>query len=269
MELEIFDVEHGACALLTCDDSRRIMIDCGHNATTGWRPGTHLRRNGIVRLEMLTITNFDEDHVSGLPDLLDNIDVRALYRNESVTPAILRTLKSEDGMGAGIDRLVDMMPVYTVYPNVQAPAFPGVQYDAFYLHYPQFDDENNLSLALRLTINGIVFLFTGDLENAGWKALLEGNPSFREAVRQTNVLVASHHGRIDGYEPEVFTKYGCNPFWVVISDKGYVYESQETVNLYGQHAIGGSFRGEDRKVLTTRNDGNISFIFEGGKWWGR
>jgi hypothetical protein len=43
MELQIFDVEHGACALLTAHNGTRFMIDCGHNSTTGWKPGTYLR----------------------------------------------------------------------------------------------------------------------------------------------------------------------------------------------------------------------------------
>jgi hypothetical protein len=37
MKLQIFDVEHGACSLLTADNNARVMIDCGHNATTGGR----------------------------------------------------------------------------------------------------------------------------------------------------------------------------------------------------------------------------------------
>lgn len=46
MQLQIFDVEHGACALLTADNGTRLMIDCGHNATTGWRPGSYLLFGG-------------------------------------------------------------------------------------------------------------------------------------------------------------------------------------------------------------------------------
>lgn len=37
MELKVFDVEHGACALLSCDNGARLMIDCGHNSTTHLR----------------------------------------------------------------------------------------------------------------------------------------------------------------------------------------------------------------------------------------
>lgn len=35
MELKIFDVEHGACALLTCGNGTRLVIDGGYNGDTG------------------------------------------------------------------------------------------------------------------------------------------------------------------------------------------------------------------------------------------
>lgn len=81
MILEVFDVEHGACALVTTSNCRRIMIDCGHNAKSGWRPGTFLVGAGIPRLDRLFVTNYDEDHVSGYPDLISNVVVDVLERN--------------------------------------------------------------------------------------------------------------------------------------------------------------------------------------------
>jgi len=60
LTLCVFDVEHGACAMLApIDDAtgqlgRIAMIDSGHNATTGWRPSTHIR-NALKR-EHLTIS---------------------------------------------------------------------------------------------------------------------------------------------------------------------------------------------------------------------
>jgi beta-lactamase superfamily II metal-dependent hydrolase len=105
MELQIFDVEHGACALLTADNGTRLMIDCGHNATTGWKPGTYLRSKNISTLEMLAVTNYDEDHASGADDLFRNINVKWLWRNPSVSGTTLKKLKSDAGMGPGIDSL--------------------------------------------------------------------------------------------------------------------------------------------------------------------
>lgn len=106
MKLQIFDVEHGACSLLTADNNTRFMIDCGHNATTGWEPGTYLAQQGISQLDMLAITNYDEDHASAAANLFDNIFVSWLFRNASVSAATIKSLKREQGMGSGIERLV-------------------------------------------------------------------------------------------------------------------------------------------------------------------
>jgi hypothetical protein len=56
MDLRIFNVEHGACALLTTDAGHRLVIDCGHNATTGWYPGEYLAGQGIGGLDALCVS---------------------------------------------------------------------------------------------------------------------------------------------------------------------------------------------------------------------
>jgi len=53
MILDIYDVEHGACALITTSNGRRILINSGHNASTGWRPGTFLCNAGVLGLDRL------------------------------------------------------------------------------------------------------------------------------------------------------------------------------------------------------------------------
>lgn len=264
MRLTIFDVEHGACSLLQCDNGAHIMIDCGHNASTGWRPGSYLRRQGVDTLDMLVVTNYDEDHVSGLPDLRKNVTIQRLWRNKTVSPDTLKRLKSEDGMGPGIDALVSMASTYTATGDPLD--IPGVGRQSFHHDYPLFDDENNLSFVVFLKLNGIGFLFPGDLETKGWDLLLANNAKFREAVADTKVLIASHHGRESGVCPDIFLKYGCRPYWIVISDKGYMYDTQQTVPYYSRQAQGANFRGEDRKVLTTRNDGAIHFWFGNNQW---
>lgn len=266
MQLQIFDVEHGACALLTCDNNTRFMIDCGHNATTGWRPGTYLRQRGIETLEMLAITNYDEDHVSGIANLFDNIDVRWLVRNTAVSGAAIRGLKSEDGMGAGIERLIHGIERVFTGDGVTEPlpVFDGLEWQVFWNDPSTFDDENNLSCVVHLMCHGIGVLFPGDLERPGWLEVLR-RTAFQQALRNTSVLVASHHGRETGCCGEI-ERY-CNPYYVVISDKGYMYDTQNTIQFYRNIARGGPFRGENRRVLTTRRDGRIGFSFLDSQNW--
>jgi beta-lactamase superfamily II metal-dependent hydrolase len=264
LKLQIFDVAHGACALLTCDNGTRIMIDCGHNATTGWKPGDYLARLGVTKLDMLMITNYDEDHVSGIRNLEERIYFDWLVRNNSVTGSTLLTLKSDTGVGTNIKYLVSRMSQFTVSPAERAmPVFPGVIWNVFNNPYPTFDDENNLSMAVSLTINGLRFLFPGDLEKAGWLQLLINNPAFFEAVKNTDVLVASHHGRQNGICESIFDTVGCKPKIIVISDDYHQYDTQRTLHYYGSKAEGMMLNGEQRKVLTTRCDGEISFDFAG------
>ena len=270
MRLQIFDVEHGACSLLTADNNTRLMIDCGHNGTTGWKPGTYLTQQGIGVLDMLAITNYDEDHASGAADLLDKIHVSWLLRNTSVSAATIRMLKRENGIGSGIERLAHAIDhVFTGpapgAPPMAEPVFKGLTRQVFYSSYPRFNDENNLSMVVFLKCHGTGVMFPGDLEKPGFVELLK-NDAFKQALRETNVYIASHHGRENGCCEEI-VPYLANAYYVVISDKGYEYDTQKTIPFYSRIAKGGPFGLEPvRKVLTTRCDGRIAFEFAPGSW---
>lgn len=262
MELKVFNVEHGACALLICDNGNCLMIDSGHNATSGWMPGNYLRSIGLTTLNMLFITNYDEDHVSGFRNLDSLIKIDWMVRNTTVSANNLYQLKSETGMGVNIQHLANRVNDFLPSNNAR-PIFPRVEWQVFNNYYPDFDDENNLSMVVCLIIDGIKFLFPGDIEGSGWLSLLQKEDSLCRAVANTNVLIASHHGRQNGVCTEIFDQLGCNPDVIIISDDYHQYDTQQTVKYYANKAKGISFRGRDRWVLTTRNDGDISFFFDG------
>ena len=116
--------------------------------------------------------------------------------------------------------------------SIALPVFAGLdQRQGFCNSYPTFDDENNLSMAVFLKCHGIGVLFTGDLEKAGFAALIKHNAAFRQALRETHVYIASHHGRANGCSEEILP-YLTNVFYVVISDKGYKYDTQRTMPFY-------------------------------------
>ena len=269
--LQVFDVEHGGCALLTVPapgvGCTRMLVDCGHNSTTKWYPGEHLRNLGVRYLEQLVITNYDEDHVSGYPNLLQqNIGVDWILRNPTVSPQTIRHLKTENGMGPGIDCLVKSLATYgpPVPGSVSSPQFHGVQVEWFFNPYPFFDDENNLSLVLHLTIHGFSFLFPGDMECAGFENILRTNKRLRSVVGALDVLIAAHHGRESGICHAMFDAWNCRPKLVVISDDYKQYDTQETTDYYANKSSGiENFRsmGNTRRVITTRSDGEIVFSF--------
>jgi len=253
MEIEIFDVEHGACSLVTADNGRRILVDCGHNSSTNWRPSQFLPARGIQYVDRLIVSNYDRDHVSDLPDLLAKVGVPVLSRNPSVWPDLLRAMKVENGMDPGIGTLAYMAGNYYTQALPVPQDFGALQVAHYWNVYPAFTDENNLSLVTILRYHDLGFIFPGDIENAGWRHLLQ-RADFRAALAHVNVFVASHHGRENGYCSEVFD--WCSPEIVVFSDGSIIHETQKTAGLYRQHARGiRFFDGTTRHVITTRRNG--------------
>jgi len=266
MRIVIWDVQHGACAMvqhvLGQYAGRLAMIDSG--SADDWRPSTYITRClGRNRLDYLFITNADQDHMSDLQGLWDaGIFTPVLYRNPSYTGEQLRQIKLQCGpLSADAQRYVSACSTFN--RPVEEPFnsnMGGISATTFWNPYPAFTDTNNLSLVIFIKYANFKILFPGDLEKPGWRALLQ-RADFLAELSGTDVLVASHHGRENGYCAEIFDHF--NPSAVVISDKPIQHETQQTVPDYRRVVRDQGVRVrttmKDRHVLTTRRDGWIQF----------
>lgn len=253
MILTIFNVRHGFCAYLIADTNNVMLLDCGDDDEAGFSPSSYLRRTQCTGIEQLVITNFDQDHVRDLPNVLRSFPITTFVRNRSFSPEQLISMKLEAGPITNAMNVAIAMHRDYVHP-VTAPDFGIIQYNAFCNDYPTFADTNNLSLVSFIHYDGMGIIIPGDLEREGWLELLR-DQRFRDNLAKVNVFVASHHGRENGYCEEVF-QY-CSPDIFIISDKEIVHDTQD--NVYATHATGLPFNNgtQTRYVLTTRSDGNI------------
>lgn len=256
MELTIHDVGHGLCISLIHQNGNVMMWDCGHK--DNYRPSEFLARLGVSSVDYLFITNYDEDHVSDLPGLRRNIRLRSMYRNRSISVEQLRQLKQQGGpISPAMESLLDMIQTYTGGPLNPAPEFPGVRFKTFSNPYgDEFPDANNISLVTLLECGGTKFIIPGDIETKGWLELLKRH-DFASELAKVNIFVASHHGRENGYCKEVFDI--CTPDVVIFSDSSIKYASQEMSQTYASHASGINFNDTTRYVLSTRNDGSLTW----------
>lgn len=262
MQIDIFDVGHGACAVITAPGGQRMMIDCGTNPDRPWSPSIHYIGSPI---DVLAITNFDEDHVSDFPHVLKLCTVNRFQLNNSVTVAALSQMKADGGMGKGIQGVHELLSSIGTGPTLAPLDFSPVYYRAYYNMYgADFTDPNNLSLVLIIEYAGFKIIFPGDLERPGWRKLLE-NPQFAQDLIGVNVFIASHHGRETGCCYEVFKFW--KPEIIVISDKDKEFDSQETVPWYRQRSRGIPAGNQNKNVFTTRNNGNMTIsIGTDGQW---
>lgn len=260
MKLEVFNVEHGACALLSCDDGTLIAIDCGHNNGTGWTLDQHLLARGRGYLDELWITNLDQDHLSGLVPLWSSITIGNIRINPSLTARDLLRLKYIGGTPTDDIKLLCHL-MQTGFVNRPMP-LPTTEISAVsaWNTFGRFEDTNNLSMAVVVTTCGMRVFFPGDLEKAGMENLLWLPAPFGDLVRDIDLLVAPHHGRVNGqcqrlFDAQTFGK----PMACIVSDGSIKHDSQVTDDWYRQR-VGGIVltNNTPRFVLTTRSDGNIT-----------
>jgi len=261
MKIDIFDVGHGNCALITCPNGARIMIDCGYRSDPGWFPSVTFSGQFI---DLLVVSNLDEDHVNDLPYIWRDVSLGSIFSNPSVTASALAAMKSKHGMNDGVRQVHTILKDYGT-GLIGKPADIGlVGAWAYWNRYGvDFTDTNNLSLATFIRYGAFTILFAGDLETTGWRTLLK-SPHFQADLASVNVLVASHHGRANGRCEEVFNT--CHPDAVVFSDYKLQHDSQDTVPWYraktkglvdltsSRHPLLGHSK---RHVLTTRHDGSM------------
>lgn len=255
MRFEILNVEHGFCAYAVGRDGGALLFDCGSGPVN--RPSTYLPGKGITTIRRFFVTNYDEDHIIDLIAVRQNLYIEVLTRNASMTSAQIRALKTPP-VSPAMNELLSMVDSFTGGVTQEQLEPPGLSVWMFHNDYPTFTDTNNLSLLTFLDVGRVSFVLGGDLERPGWLQLLR-NPQVRELLKRVDVFVASHHGRQSGYCREVFDY--CTPRLVVMSDGPVQHGTQLMASTYAQHASGESFSTPSgqhvRKVVTTRNDGNI------------
>lgn len=260
MQIEIHDVDHGGCVVITGPQGHRLMLDCGYNLDRPWFPSIAYANQVIQTLMFL---NLDEDHVEDLPDLWKRTQINGIFSNPTVTAPALKAMKLQ-GMRTGVQMAHDILAFFRSGCIGQwNHPLGGVWWHAFWNVFGcDFTDTNNLSLAVFVSYGPFTILFGGDMEASGWKKLLQ-NPSFVARLPEVKVYVASHHGRDNGRCEALFQH--MKPEVVIFSDGAKTYGTQETTDWYGRRVTGivetskaptalGPIR---RKVMTTRKDGTL------------
>lgn len=262
MRVQIHDVDHGGCVVISGPEGHRLMLDCGLNLKRSWFPSVAYQGE---RIDTLMLMNLDEDHCEDLDSLWEHCPVGAIVSNPTVDAPALRAMKARHGMRGGVRKAAEIFETHGPgFIGDWSHGLGGVHWQAFWNRYgSDFTDTNNLSLAVFVEFGGFTILFGGDLERPGWRRLLESS-AFRAKLASINVYVASHHGRENGCCAELF-EY-ARPDLVIFSDGVKLHGTQETRDWYAFRAGGipdisrprGAFGHPLRKVMTTRSDGTIT-----------
>ena len=98
MIIDIADVGHGACSVVSYPNDSKIMVDAGCRWDPLWLPSIEYFGQ---QFSQLILQNLDEDHCKNLTPLLGAARFPSLRSNPTVNADALKLLKPS-GMAAGV-----------------------------------------------------------------------------------------------------------------------------------------------------------------------
>lgn len=272
LKLIIFDVEHGFCGYILTPNGYSLMVDCG--ARPDFSPVDYLLSNSSIyfprlfqnkQLTKLIVTHPHGDHIQDIQNLHEKLSPAFLYRTELSSymkedlDLVLRE-KQDSNLKLYREKLDEAY----IYKPVELPDWGVVKRTYFSLT----PDEarlvdpakviNNTSIVLLLECYGRKILYGGDLETAGWEALIKYNKkNFKEKVAGVDIFMAPHHGHKSGFSKELFDIMG-KPLVNIVSKNSEVGETDVHSDYSNENFSRGLIlNNQVRRKLTTRNDGSI------------
>lgn len=268
MKLIIWNVQHGSAAYLNTPAGKHIVIDLGANTGTGinddFSPLKYLKSIcKVQQIDEVIITHPHTDHIDDIMNF-DLLSPQIILRPKHLSWEDIEKANPSKDQNK-IEKYFEIDQRYYVpVKSLENPKRPenngGVNIQTFIPSKCGTTNINNHSVVTVIEYLGVKIIVPGDNEEASWKELLE-NIEFVEAIKDTNIFVASHHGRESGYYSKLFDYF--SPELVIVSD-GSSMETSVT-DKYSEIAEGWNVykRSEDekkaykRKCLTTRKDGTI------------
>ena len=195
LEVTVLDVGQGDSLFVTFPDRRTMLVDAGgalgsfHSG--GMRSGLdigedvvspYLWSRGLKQIEVVALTHAHQDHIGGLPAVLENFRVQELWVGRDIDIALYRqalAIARQRGVRVIHMKEGDTFARGIVAGNILWPEETSEHETA----------KNDDSLVLRLTDGSQSILLSGDIERPSERRILAENE-----IVEANFLKVAHHG---------------------------------------------------------------------------
>ncbi|HJT87310.1 MAG TPA: ComEC/Rec2 family competence protein, partial [Bryobacteraceae bacterium] len=253
LELTDIDVGQGESLLVGLPDGKHMLVDGGGIPAFGQRSRTqldigedvvapYLWSRSIRTLDIIAISHIHDDHLGGIPALIDDFHPKELWTGATPDSPLWRQVCERAARNK------------TAIVRLQAGRhlqFGGAEIDVLApppAYVPADVPKNNDSLVFRIRYGRHAFLLTGDIERGMERAILP-------RMAAADVLKVAHHGSKTSSSNEFLD--AVKPSFALISaglDNIYGYPAAEILRrLQTRHAF----------VLRTDRDGLISISSDG------
>ena len=191
-KIYFIDVGQGDSTLIITENKKNILIDGGGNVTNkNYDIGEnillpYLLDRGITKIDYLFVSHFDFDHVGGLYEIIDklNVDNIIIPKNKSISEEEKEFTKKAKEKHIKIYRLCQNDKIYidkNTKIDILSPLNEEIEENYI----------NNNCLVFKFTYNNFSMLFTGDIEEIAEKEILK---NVSKNILKSDILKIPHHG---------------------------------------------------------------------------
>lgn len=263
VQITLFDVGNGQAVSIQTKDSH-ILLDAGGTHSRHFNVGRDivakkLTQNQFPKFDFILASHNDTDHINGIAPLLQAFSVGKYYetscardKKSYVKKALDKALAQyavpvqQIGMGDFLDLGAGYGLEVLYPPKLNASPWALSEYSS-----------NNSSLVLRLVKDGHgIALFCGDSEQESLAKLVSMQKNSLHSL-QADILVLPHHGSERSYSAAFYSL--VNPSYVLVSCAKYNHFH------FPASIIRRYFTAKNIPLLTTAEEGDISFLHENGQ----
>ncbi|WP_434641837.1 stalk domain-containing protein [Thermoanaerobacterium thermosaccharolyticum] len=243
LTVSYIDVGQGDSILIQTPSGKNMLIDAGVSEM-GSTVVSYLKSKGINKLDVVIATHPHDDHIGGMPDVINTFNIGTFYMpkvttNTNAFENLLNALKNKN--------------VNSVYVKARNNINLDSDITAKFLapNSSSYDNLNNYSAVIKLTYKNVSFLFTGDAEKESEQEMLNKGYNLK-----ADVLKVGHHGS-DTSTTADFLK-AVSPKYAVISvgkNNDYGHPNQSVLDRLNNAGIK-IFRTDLNGTVVATTDGN-------------
>ncbi len=255
VEMTALDVGQGDSIYIEFPDGSNCLVDAGKGGE-GDRGrmvvAPFLKSKGVRTIDALVISHPQEDHIGGMPDLVDEFKIKALVEAGSAySSQLFQQLKtkiakehSERLIASSGDRLLGFpdTEIFVLNPPLQQHSSKNINED---------------SLVLKMNYKNFSFLTTGDIEEKAMENMLS-----RGTDLKAQVLKVPHHGAKLKKSGTLFVQ-SVHPEVSIISvgeRNPFHHPREETLNVLKSIPGNTVYRTDQEGAVTVSADGNLFVV---------
>ncbi len=238
LSIHYIDVGQADSILITNNDYS-MLIDAGNNEDGPLLVNYIKEKLNISKLDYVVGTHPHEDHIGGLDDIINNLEVKEVYLPEAMT-----TTKTFEGV---LDAIVNKNLEITVPTIGEKFNLGEAKLEVIYTGTGE-KDLNEASIILKMNFGKHAYLFTGDTTEEVEKTILDKDINI-------DVLKVAHHG--SKYSSCTNFLNIATPEYAIISageGNSYGHPEQETLNRLKKYT---------NKIYITKDLGTIVLTSDG------